>query len=58
MIQELSLYSPTLAGKGAMFVAWKGAKVKRHQPQLNLTKSIFVSSLFYHTRPVTFMGFG
>lgn len=41
-----------------MFVAWKWASVKRHQPQLNLTKSIFVSSLFYHTRPVTFMGFG
>jgi len=40
-----------------MFVAWKGANVKRHQPQLNLTKSIFVSSLLYHTRAVTFMGF-
>lgn len=32
--------------------------VKHHQPQCNLTKNISVSSLFYHTKPATFMGFG
>lgn len=36
---------------------WKGDNVKHCQPRLDLTKSISVSSLFYHTKPATFTGF-